>query len=76
MLIVHGTADQGVSITQSQNMARRLAELNVLVETYYIPDVDHGFAGKTPERTHDANDKALQHTFDDIDKLFSRDRRQ
>ena len=75
MLIVHGTADRGVSITQSQYMARRLAALNVAVEPYYIPDIDHGFVGMTPQSTRAANDKALQRTFDFTDKLFSRSRR-
>jgi len=47
MLIVHGTADGGGSITQSQYMARQLAALNVPVETYYVPDIDHGIVGTT-----------------------------
>ena len=76
MLIVHGTADQAVSITQSQDMARRLAALKVPIETLYIPGVDHGFVGETLEATRAANDKALQHTFDFIDKLFSGGRQQ
>ncbi|HUE64149.1 MAG TPA: hypothetical protein VMO78_07220 [Rhizomicrobium sp.] len=47
MLIVHGTVDGGGSITQSQYMARQLAALNVPVETYYVPDIDHGIVGTT-----------------------------
>ena len=66
MLIIHGTADTGVSITQSQAMAKKLTDLKVPVETLTIPDVGHGFVGKTPEITRAANDQALARTLEFI----------
>jgi len=36
----------------------------VLVESIYIPGVDHSFIGKTPEQTRAASLKALNATFD------------
>ena len=70
MLIIHGTADSEVSITQSQAMASRLAELHVPVETLYIPDVDHGFIGRTPKATAAAHQQAFERTLAFIDALF------
>ena len=52
--------------------AKRLADLKVPVETLYIPDVGHGFVGKTPEITRAANDQALARTLKFMDTLFSR----
>jgi acetyl esterase/lipase len=72
MLIIHGTADTGVSITQSQAMAKKLADFKVPIETLYIPDVGHGFVGKTPQITRAANDQALARTLKFIDGLFGR----
>jgi acetyl esterase/lipase len=72
MLIVHGTADIAVSVTQSQAMAKRLMDLKVPVETLTIPDVGHGFVGKTPDVTRAANNQALARTLKFIDALFSR----
>jgi len=72
MLILHGTADTAVSITQSQAMAKKLAHLKVPVETLTIPDVGHGFIGKTPQITRAANDQALARTLKFIDALFGR----
>jgi acetyl esterase/lipase len=73
MLIIEGMADPAVSVTltQARAMAKRLAELKAPVETLYIPDVGHGFVGKTPQITRDANDRALARTFDHIDKVFA-----
>jgi len=72
MLIIQGTADKGIGMVQPQAMAKRLAELKVPVETLYIPDVAHGFVGKTPEITRAANDQALARTLKFIDALFGR----
>jgi len=72
MLIIQGAADTGVLITESQAMAKRLAELKVPVETLYIPDVGHGFVGKTPQITRTANDQARARTLKFINGLFGR----
>ena len=69
MLIIQGTAD---TVTQSQAMAKKLADLKVPAETLYIPDVGHGFVGKTAEITRAANDQALARTLKFIDGLFGR----
>jgi dienelactone hydrolase len=53
-------------------MAARLQKAGVPVETLFIPDVDHGFIGKTPDATRDANLKALQRSFDYIDAFFAK----
>jgi acetyl esterase/lipase len=71
MLIIHGAADTGVSITQSQAMAKKLMDLKVPVETLHIPDVGHGFVGKTPDITRAANDQALARTLKFIGGLFN-----
>jgi dipeptidyl aminopeptidase/acylaminoacyl peptidase len=72
MLIIQGTADKAVGMVQPQAMAKRLADLKVPVETLYIPDVGHGFVGKTPQITRAANDQALTRTLKFIDALFGR----
>ena len=72
MLIIQGAADTGVLITESQAMAKRLAELKVPVETLTIPDVGHDFVGKTPQITRTANDQARARTLKFINGLFGR----
>jgi acetyl esterase/lipase len=72
MLIIQGTADKAIGMIQPQAMAKRLADLKVPVETLTIPDVDHGFVGKTPEITRAANDQALARTLKFIGTLFGR----
>jgi acetyl esterase/lipase len=71
MLMIQGSAD-AEAVAQSQAMAKRLTDLKVPVETLYIPDVGHGFIGKTPGITRAANDHALARTLKFIDALFGR----
>ena len=52
-------------------MAERLKAAGVPHELIVIPDVDHGFIGKTPEQTREANLKALDATFRFIDKTMN-----
>jgi acetyl esterase/lipase len=68
MLLIHGEADTAVPVQQSRDMAARLTKAGVPVETLYIPGVDHQFIGKTQETTRAATLKALQATFDYIDR--------
>jgi len=72
MLIIQGAADASIGMGQPQAMAKKLAELKVPVETLYIPDVGHGFVGKTADITRAANDQALARTLKFIDALFGR----
>ena len=72
MLLIHGLADTEAPVQQSRDMAERLQKAGVPVETLFIPDVDHGFIGKTPDATRDANLKALQRSFDYIDAFFAK----
>jgi dipeptidyl aminopeptidase/acylaminoacyl peptidase len=71
MLLVHGTADTEVPVAQSHVLEARLKANGVPVQALYIPDVDHGFIGKTPQTTHDATLLALHATFDFIDGIFA-----
>ncbi|HEX4273035.1 MAG TPA: alpha/beta hydrolase [Rhizomicrobium sp.] len=71
LLIIQGMDTASVLLTEARAMAARLVELKAPVETLYIPDVGHGFVGKTSQVTRDANDKALARTFDYIDKVFA-----
>jgi dipeptidyl aminopeptidase/acylaminoacyl peptidase len=71
MLLIHGTADTEVPVAQSHALQARLKANGVPVQALYIPDVDHGFIGKTPQATHDATLLALQTTFDFIDGVFA-----
>jgi len=71
MLLVHGTADTEVPVAQSHVLEARLKANGVPVQALYIPDVDHGFIGKTPQTTHDATLLALHTTFDFIDGIFA-----
>jgi acetyl esterase/lipase len=72
MLLIHGLADTEAPVQQSRAMAERLQKAGVPVETLFIPGVDHGFIGKTPDITRDANLKALQRSFDYIDAVFAK----
>lgn len=70
MLIIQGTDDTGIGLGPPRAMAKKLTDLKVPVETLYIPDVGHGFVGKTAEITSAANDQALTRTLKFIDALF------
>ncbi|HEY4030634.1 MAG TPA: alpha/beta hydrolase [Caulobacteraceae bacterium] len=68
-LLVHGLADTEVSPDQSKEMAARLEQAGVKVETLYIPGVDHGLIGKTPDATRAATLQALRATYAFFDRL-------
>ena len=57
-------------MVQPQAMAKRLADLKAPVETLFIPNVGHGFVGKTADITRAANDQALARALKFIDALF------
>jgi dienelactone hydrolase len=70
MLVVQGTADPLFPPAARDATWARFKELGVRTETMLIPDVAHGFIGKSPDITKAANDKALQRTFEYLDTLF------
>jgi acetyl esterase/lipase len=71
MLLIHGTADSEVPVEQSHALETRLKANGVSVQALYLPDVDHGFIGKTPETTRDATLTALEATFAFIDRVMA-----
>jgi dipeptidyl aminopeptidase/acylaminoacyl peptidase len=71
MLLIHGTADSEVPVEQSRTLEARLRANGVSVQSLYIPDVDHGFIGKTPQATRDATAAALEATFAFIDRVLA-----
>ncbi len=72
MLLVHGLADTEAPVAQSQQMMVKMKQAGAPVEALFIPDVDHGFIGKTGQTTRAATLQALQRTFDYIDAFFAK----
>jgi dipeptidyl aminopeptidase/acylaminoacyl peptidase len=70
MLLIHGLADTEIPADQSRDMAARMKQAGVPIETLFIPDVGHGLIGQAPAITRDANLQALRRTFDFIDAFF------
>lgn len=67
MLLIHGTADNEVPVSQTEAMAARLQTAGAPVKVLLIPGVDHGFISREPQVTRTASLQALQATFDFID---------
>ncbi len=72
VMLVHGLADTEVPHEQSEAMAAALRKAGVPVQTLYLPDINHGLIGKTPEATRNASLLALQKSVDFIDTLTKR----
>jgi len=73
MLLIVGSEDKTVPYHQTLEMADKLKASGAEPELMVIPGVGHGFIGKTPEETRDANLKALDATFRFIDKTMKND---
>lgn len=71
MLLIHGLADTLVAVSQTQEFAAALKAAHVPVDALYIPDVDHGFVGKTDAATHKANAQALAATLAFFEKTLA-----
>ena len=71
MLLIVGAKDKTVPYHQTLEMAEKLKAAGVPYELLVIPNVDHGFFGKTPEETREANLKALDATFRFIYKTMN-----
>jgi dipeptidyl aminopeptidase/acylaminoacyl peptidase len=54
-------------------MAERLKAAGVKSELVILPGVSHSFIGKTPAETREANLRALDATFQFIDKTMKND---
>jgi acetyl esterase/lipase len=75
ILLIHGLADRLVAVSQTQEFEERLRAAHVPVEMLLIPDVDHGFVGKTDAITRAATQQALLKTFEFFDSLFRKSSR-
>lgn len=64
VLLVHGTEDKTVPVSQSHILEGKLKALGIPVSATYIPGVDHSFIGKTPAETRAATLKAVNLSFD------------
>ena len=69
-LLIHGTEDKVVPVTQSHLGEAALKAAGVPVESIYIEGVDHSFIGKTPADTRAATLKATNATFDFFHKIL------
>lgn len=63
LLLLHGTADKTVPMSQSQELAARLKAAKVPVTLELIPDVGHGWTGADAATTQAADQRALDLTF-------------
>lgn len=72
MLLIHGTKDETVDVSQSKTMAAMLRRAGAKAELLLIPDVDHGLTGATPDMTREANLLALGRTFAFFESLAAR----
>lgn len=63
-LLIHGTEDKVVPVSQSYGAEARMKAAGVPVESIYITGVDHSFIGKTAADTHTATMRAVNATFD------------
>jgi acetyl esterase/lipase len=70
MLLIVGSEDKTVPYHQTLEMADKLKAAGTAPELMVIPDAGHGLIGKTLEQTRNANLKALDATFQFIDKTM------
>ncbi|TMA23257.1 MAG: alpha/beta hydrolase [Deltaproteobacteria bacterium] len=72
LLLIAGDADTTVPYHQTLDMAEKLRSAGVPYEVMVLPGINHGFVGKTPEATREANLRALDATFRFIDRVLKR----
>ncbi|WP_164019768.1 alpha/beta hydrolase [Pyxidicoccus trucidator] len=70
LLLLVGNADKTVPYLQTVEMAEKLKAAGVPHEVTVLPGLDHGFIGKSPEETREANLHALAATFEFFDKVL------
>jgi acetyl esterase/lipase len=69
-LLIHGTEDKTVNVSQSHLAEAAMRAAGVQVESLYLPGVDHSFIGKTPAETRAATLQATNATFDFFHKTL------
>jgi acetyl esterase/lipase len=69
-LLIHGEKDAVVDVSQSRAAEAKLRSVGALVESIYIPGVDHSFIGSTAAETRAATLKATNATFDFFHKTL------
>jgi acetyl esterase/lipase len=69
-LLVHGTADTLVPPAQSEAFESVLRNAGVPVEIVMLPGANHGWTSKTPAETTSASQRAVEVTFDWLQKHF------
>jgi acetyl esterase/lipase len=72
MLLIHGTADEEVSVEQTRQMAAQLQAAKASVEVAYLEGANHGWIGKTPADTRRYSLSALDRTLAFFDRLSGR----
>lgn len=73
-LLIHGTEDRTVPVSQSRLLEARMKSAGVPVEAIYLPGVDHSFIGKAPADTRAATLRAVNASFDFLHKQLDRAR--
>ncbi len=63
-LLIHGTEDKTVPVSQSHDFEAKMKAAGRPVEAIYIAGVDHSFIGKAQAETTAATNQALNATFD------------
>jgi acetyl esterase/lipase len=63
-LLIHGTEDKVVPVSQSRLLEARMKAAGVPVQAIYISGVDHSFIGKTPAEIRSATLQAVNASFD------------
>jgi acetyl esterase/lipase len=74
VLLMHGTDDTTVPITQSQELEAKLKAAKVPVTLEVIPDVGHSWVGTDAAATQAAGQRALDLTFRFFDKELKKER--
>jgi dipeptidyl aminopeptidase/acylaminoacyl peptidase len=71
MLFIAGEQDTTVPYCRRLEMAEKLKAAGVEHKLIVLPGINHGFIGKTPQQTRDANLKALDATFQFINQAIA-----
>lgn len=74
VLLIHGTEDKVVPVTQSRELAAKLQAVKVPVTLEIIPDVGHSWIGTDSAATRAASLRALDLTFRFFDTQLKGDR--
>jgi acetyl esterase/lipase len=69
-LLIHGETDAVVPVSQSRDVEVKMKAAGMIVESIYIPGVDHSFIGSTAAETRAATLKATNATFDFFHKTL------